>query len=227
MWGQRWGQMIWGAGAAVPSGGLGWTVVLAVGLVVIGLRFVKRGGRSRAAGVAVLALAFVLPVSVALAQVPFAFTNGQVADAVQVNADFAYLNNSAKTYVNGASSFGVTSLSQAGVGVATLSLPAGSYVLNAKWRYQQQSGTTTTDSAACALYGPMVGIVPQQIPSDDASEAQVPPGGHRIDGYTVGQAIIAAGDAPFTVTLGCYGSTTTSVANPQLVAVATTALVTQ
>ncbi len=91
-WGENWGVMVWGAApSAVPSiDGLGLGLLL---LVLIGLAI--RGLRSRATlGLMVLA-SFVGAADLAEAQVtiPNLFTNGEVADAGEVNANFSALAN--------------------------------------------------------------------------------------------------------------------------------------
>ena len=91
-WGENWGVMVWGAApSAVPSiDGLGLGLLL---LVLIGLAI--RGLRSRATlGLMVLA-SFVGAADLAEAQVtiPNTFTNGEVADAGEVNANFSALAN--------------------------------------------------------------------------------------------------------------------------------------
>ncbi len=89
-WGDNWGVMVWGAApSAVPSiDGLGLGLLA---LVLIGLAI--RGLRSRATlGLMVLA-SFVGAADLAEAQVtiPNTFTNGEVADAGEVNANFSAL----------------------------------------------------------------------------------------------------------------------------------------
>ena len=92
-WGENWGVMVWGAAApaAVPSiDGIGLGLLA---LVLIGLAI--RGLRSRATlGLMVLA-SFVGAADLAEAQVtiPNTFTNGEVADAGEVNANFSALAN--------------------------------------------------------------------------------------------------------------------------------------
>ena len=92
-WGENWGAMVWGAAApaAVPMmDGLGLGLLA---LVLIGLAI--RGLRSRATlGLMVLA-SFVGAADLAEAQVtiPNTFTNGEVADAAEVNANFSALAN--------------------------------------------------------------------------------------------------------------------------------------
>jgi len=89
-WGENWGVMVWGAApSAVPSiDGIGLGLLA---LVLIGLAI--RGLRSRATlGLMVLA-SFVGAADLAEAQVtiPNTFTNGEVADAAEVNANFSAL----------------------------------------------------------------------------------------------------------------------------------------
>jgi hypothetical protein len=88
MWGQSWGQMIWGRGPAVPALGFWSAVLLGAVLAVIGTRYL-RSVRPRGLGWIALMVAWLIPASVWA--VPFTFTNGTVADATQVNANFAAL----------------------------------------------------------------------------------------------------------------------------------------
>jgi len=90
MWGQNWGQMIWGGGSAVPVMGF-WSVMLLGAVVgILGIRLL-RDARPRTLGVAALALAVVIPLSARAVNL-ITFTNGTVADANLVNANFAALN---------------------------------------------------------------------------------------------------------------------------------------
>jgi hypothetical protein len=85
MWGTNWGLMIWGGLTAVPAIGFWGAVMLAALLGVMGVRRLR--GRSRVIGAGTLLLVLLLPISARA--VPFTFTNGTVADATQVNANFA------------------------------------------------------------------------------------------------------------------------------------------
>ena len=91
-WGENWGGMGWGAAApsAVPMMdglGLGLLVLVLIGLAI-------RGLRSRATlGLMVLA-SFVVAADLAGARgvtIPNTFTNGEVADAAEPNANFTAL----------------------------------------------------------------------------------------------------------------------------------------
>src|SRR5262245_43375966 len=88
MWGQNWGQMIWGQAAGVPALGLWAVLLLGAVLGAIGVRLLT--GRPRTLGAIVLAFAILIAISVGA--VPFAFTNGTPADATKVNANFASLD---------------------------------------------------------------------------------------------------------------------------------------
>jgi hypothetical protein len=88
MWGQHWDTMIWGRAASVPA--LSWWGVLLLGAVLggVGVQYLRKA-RPRTIGLTVLALALAIPLSARA--LPFTFTNGTVADANQVNANFAAL----------------------------------------------------------------------------------------------------------------------------------------
>lgn len=89
MWGQSWGQLIWGNGVgkpfAAPAVGL-WGVLLFGFLLGVVAVVLLRSGRRTGLGLFLLLL--LIPIS-AVAGVPNVFTNGTVADANQVNANFA------------------------------------------------------------------------------------------------------------------------------------------
>jgi hypothetical protein len=86
MWGLNWGQMIWGQGTPVPTLGFWGLMVLLAALGALGVRRL-RGGRPRLVGGIALGLLLLMPISARA--LPFTFTNGTVADADQVNANFA------------------------------------------------------------------------------------------------------------------------------------------
>jgi hypothetical protein len=88
MWALKWGQMIWGQASAAPALGFWGAMLLGAVLGALGVRSL-RGSRPRTVGIVALALAILLPVSARA--LPFTFTNGTVADANQVNANFAAL----------------------------------------------------------------------------------------------------------------------------------------
>lgn len=91
MWGQNWGQMIWGGLRAVPAMPL-WGIALLCGaFVVLGVRFVR--ARRPVVGGAVLVLALAVPLTAKAVTLPFSFTNNTVADATQVNANFTAVAN--------------------------------------------------------------------------------------------------------------------------------------
>jgi hypothetical protein len=78
---------LWGGGTPVPALGFWGALALGCLLGVCGV-LVLRNKRRLAAATVVLGL--LVPLT-AIAAVPFVFTNGQIADATQVNADFAAL----------------------------------------------------------------------------------------------------------------------------------------
>ena len=90
MWGSaNWGEMIWG-GAAVPTLPLGMLLLLMFCCFVAGGYLLRPERRNRRNAVAA-ALLVMLPFSVAAVTLPFTFQNGTIADANQVNANFAAL----------------------------------------------------------------------------------------------------------------------------------------
>jgi hypothetical protein len=92
MWGENWGEMIWGladgmaaAGAAMAVPVNGWAlVVLGIVVGVIGARVARRPN-SKVLSVMLLML---VPVAAVALTLPHRFQNGQRADANQVNANF-------------------------------------------------------------------------------------------------------------------------------------------
>lgn len=100
MWGLKWGALIWGKVVAVPAVGLWGLLFLGAVLGVVGVRCLQ-GKRPRTIAGLALALALVVPLSVRA--VPFTFSNGTVADATQVNANFA-----AVTLLTGFNTFSIT-----------------------------------------------------------------------------------------------------------------------
>jgi hypothetical protein len=81
--------MFWGGAHAVPAVTFWGAVVLCACLMLAGLRLLR--GRRRATGAVVLALALAVPLSAKALSLPFTFANNTVADANQVNANFAAL----------------------------------------------------------------------------------------------------------------------------------------
>jgi hypothetical protein len=97
MWGQSWGQMIWGkqASAAVPALPGGMLLLLAGLLLWVGYRMGRRQHAPRLMAVAIGFGLALVPIAIVHATstfgVPFSFTNGTVADATQVNQNFSAL----------------------------------------------------------------------------------------------------------------------------------------
>jgi hypothetical protein len=87
MWGGNWSGFRWGGGVAVPALGFWGAIVLGCLIGVCGV-LVLRSSRKTAGAMVILSL--LIPLT-AVASVPFTFTNGQIADANQVNADLVAL----------------------------------------------------------------------------------------------------------------------------------------
>lgn len=90
MWGENWGEIIWSAAdvVAVP---LGQGALLLIGILVgvIGARFARRTGHLTVA----LTCLLLVPMVALAVTLPYRFSNGQTADANQVNANFDALAN--------------------------------------------------------------------------------------------------------------------------------------
>jgi hypothetical protein len=97
MWGLKWGQMVWGHLVSTPAMPGLFTLLLGVLLGLYGRRALALGGRHRRSGIVALGLLVLLASRVAYATVPFTFTNGTVADANQVNQNFAAHDTSINT----------------------------------------------------------------------------------------------------------------------------------
>lgn len=94
MWGQSWGQMIWGSHAtAVPAVPGGILLLLAGLLLFVGYRVGRRRHAPRWMALAIGLGVALVPIAIVHATstfgVPISFTNGTVADANQVNQNFS------------------------------------------------------------------------------------------------------------------------------------------
>ena len=105
MWGQQWGQMIWGA-TTIPLMGPHGFVAMAICFLVGGWIAQSRYRSHRLALLAMTVLVVGPLVAVAVT-LPHTFTNGTVADANQVNANFNavaselnVINATIRNYVN-------------------------------------------------------------------------------------------------------------------------------
>ena len=97
-WGQNWGTMIWGQSAPsyqVPfMDGMG-LIISALVIAVIGLVSMRFGSKRMAAFLVVL----LAPITAITVPSLVTFTNGTVADATQVNANFQAINDYLSTNV--------------------------------------------------------------------------------------------------------------------------------
>ena len=91
MWGQPWGSLVWGSHAVPLMGPLGMLALFAC-LVAMGVAFTRRSASRVAVAIGLCALVGAPLVAVAAQlTIPFVFANGEVADAGEVNANFAAL----------------------------------------------------------------------------------------------------------------------------------------
>jgi hypothetical protein len=105
-----------------------------------------------------------------------------------------------------------------GVTTATLSLPAGTYMMFAKFRYRGNGAVgTPAATAACVFQGVGIGGL-------DASQNNVPPGGElsgQIDAFMMDIVRKNPGDDP-DVHVQCFGPPNVSIINTQFVAISGT-----
>jgi hypothetical protein len=88
MWGLKWGQLLWGTAQQAPAMGFWSALILGAVVGLLGIR-VLRGARPPV--VAALAVVITLGLPLVARALPSinTFTNGTVADATQVNANFS------------------------------------------------------------------------------------------------------------------------------------------
>ena len=94
MWGEKWGEMIWGIASAAPVQiPFGPWALIALGFV-LGVCAVY-ANRSRMARVVPFVMVLLVPmVSVIAVNLPHTFSNGTIADADQVNDNFSAIASS-------------------------------------------------------------------------------------------------------------------------------------
>lgn len=197
MWGQAWGSMIWGNSVAVPAMPP-WSMVLLAGcFTVIGVLFAKRRNRTAM----LLLVAVGIPLSARALGLPYTFTNGTIADATQVNANFEALRAAATQNAQAVQEARITGTAlTAGNGlpqtIRSISLPAGRWLVRATLGV---SGEVNTDNGqiACRLNGPT-----------DSSTAQlrtfgVPSSYESILGSMPLAISVDSPSAPSTVNLFC------------------------
>jgi hypothetical protein len=205
MWGQQWGEMIWGTATRVPVFGAGGALLLVGFLLGVGATRLPPGGR-RKAGFAVLSMILALSLSAWAVTIPNVFVNGTVADAGQVNANFTALKDAVDagmpiTFYRRSAVIPIAGQAT----VATLSLPVGTYLLQAKVRFRATA--TVTSDAACVFQrsdGTSFGAT-------DATASDVPPG-FQVDGYMATPYTLNAGDVA-GLRVQCFG-TNLEVLNP-------------
>jgi hypothetical protein len=88
MWGNDWGTMIWGSSVAVPTfGPVGWAILL--GAFLGATAVIYRRPLSKVATPLALLSVVLLPLVAIALTLPHTFVNGTIADADEVNANFA------------------------------------------------------------------------------------------------------------------------------------------
>lgn len=123
MWGsEHWGAMVWG-GVEVPTLPFGMLLLLMVCCFLAGGYFLRPGRRGRRNYLAA-ALVVALPLSVAAVTLPYTFQNGTLADANEVNANFAALASASDVETCPA---GMTRIAKAHSTLCYASGPVGSW----------------------------------------------------------------------------------------------------
>lgn len=162
MWGNsNWGQMIWGGSFAVPALGPGSLLVLGCALGIIAVLCLRS---ARKVGLLMTLLVLLVPLA-ALASVPFIFANGTIADANQINQNFAAVipllgKSSVSTGITGTAQTFVFPASAAFVAPRDLrcvvtfqpsaAAPGGQII---QWKPATKVGTTST---AISPAGPVI-----------------------------------------------------------------------
>jgi hypothetical protein len=210
--------MVWGgSSASVPALGFWSLCILAAVLVTIGGRSALRQGRSRnAVTLGALLVAMAVPMTARAVTLPFTFVNGAVADANHVNANFEALSNAIdagpQVYLD--SNFQNLALTAfPGVTVASLALPSGTYLAQAKLRYRNTGGGP--DNPSCVWQK-----IDGSSLSVDSSIANVPAGAEE-DGFMLTRAVIHVVGAQ-GLRVQCFGLASTFVINSQLTAMGAT-----
>jgi hypothetical protein len=188
-WGENWGEMVWGASApsAVPSMdglGLGLLVLVLIGLAVQGLR-------SRATlGLMVLAsLVGAADLAEAQVTIPNTFTNGEVADAAEVNANFSALANALDVTVpNSFANSGIADANQVNSNFTALKTAVDTFTNDLA------AATSATDTAF--TNGSAQGAASVDITTDNAAAE------------AVAAAAAAAGSAACTQAFGVWDAGT-------------------
>jgi len=101
-----------------------------------------------------------------------------------------------------------------GVTTAAVSLPPGTYMMLAKFRYRGNATSGPDQTAGCAFQGVGIGGL-------DASQNNVPPGGElsgQVDAFMMDVVRKNPGDNP-DVHIQCFGPPTVSVINTQFLAI--------
>ena len=104
MWGENWGEMIWSGGSAVQVPVGPWALILLGFILGVCAVFANR---SRAARVVPFLMVFLVPVASVIAintplplPLPNSFSNGEIADANEVNANFTTLEDNTAEQFN-------------------------------------------------------------------------------------------------------------------------------
>jgi len=218
MWGANWGEMVWGGLVSVPVLGPLALGVLAATLAAIAGRVLRSSPRAahhaRLGSLAVVVIGLGIALTAHAVTLPFTFTNGTVADAVEVNGNLQALSDAidAGPVVYMSRNFQNLSLLGATtpLEVASLTLPAGTYLLQAKMRFQNNG--VAEEDAGCAVANSTGG----GVGSFDTASEHVEPG-VQVGGFMMTNLTISLTGDP-VVNLNCYGDPDVSIINSHLIA---------
>jgi hypothetical protein len=181
MWQQNWGDMIWGGVAAVPAINSMALLALGAALGLIGRFMIKKGGFARLSALLGLALLVIsVPLTVRALSLPHIFSNGTVADAGQVNANFSSLavaidqdrarlgsleNAPGRVYVGTVTVFGsaISLGSYAGADRRCQDVFPGSFVCTTQEVFESHRQGLLPSSGGIAINSGLAGIDPPNV----------------------------------------------------------------
>ena len=163
MWGDTWGQFVWGSSVAVPLAGPIGLGLLVMTLLAGGLLFGPRGAPSRSFWMFGLLVCVVPLVAQAAVTLPFFFANGEIADADEVNANFDALAEAVPAGLSCAPGSYVTGFDASGGLICAVASGAGSIVISDS----QPNTVVSLTQPGTGQFGPRTVVRTISVPSSD------------------------------------------------------------